>query len=153
MTPLDIKPEFNDHEFSTLLVPLVQNKKKKIKIETFHRRKDGSEYPVEVHLQQSNFGGHGVFIAMIIDITERKNYTERLEKKVKERTSQLSEALSKEKELNELKTRFLSLVSHEFKTPLSGILTSAALIGTSPARHASSTARQTSSGSSRPIFR
>jgi len=36
--------------------------------------------------------------------------------------------LSKEKELNELKTRFLSLVSHEFKTPLSGILTSSVLL-------------------------
>jgi len=36
--------------------------------------------------------------------------------------------LSKEKELNELKTKFLSLVSHEFKTPLSGILTSTMLL-------------------------
>jgi hypothetical protein len=36
-------------------------------------------------------------------------------------------ALQKEKELNDLKTKFLSLVSHEFKTPLSGILTSATL--------------------------
>jgi hypothetical protein len=39
------------------------------------------------------------------------------------------DALQKEKELNELKTKFLSLVSHEFKTPISGILTSAALAG------------------------
>jgi signal transduction histidine kinase len=39
------------------------------------------------------------------------------------------EALQKEKELNELKTKFLSLVSHEFKTPISGILTSATLVG------------------------
>ena len=38
-------------------------------------------------------------------------------------------ALQKEKELNELKTKFLSLVSHEFKTPLSSILTSAILLG------------------------
>lgn len=37
-------------------------------------------------------------------------------------------ALKKEKELNELKTKFLSLVSHEFKTPLSGILTSTVLL-------------------------
>ncbi|MDC1162477.1 PAS domain-containing sensor histidine kinase [Tenacibaculum sp.] len=37
-------------------------------------------------------------------------------------------ALKKEQELNELKTQFLSLVSHEFKTPLSGILTSAMLL-------------------------
>lgn len=38
------------------------------------------------------------------------------------------EALKREKELNELKTKFLSMVSHEFKTPLSGILTSAILV-------------------------
>ncbi len=56
------------------------------------------------------------------------NYTKKLEKTVKERTKQLTEALAKEKELNELKTRFLSLVSHEFKTPLSGILTSITLL-------------------------
>ncbi|SEA35889.1 PAS domain-containing sensor histidine kinase [Psychroflexus halocasei] len=39
------------------------------------------------------------------------------------------DALQKERELSELKTKFLSLVSHEFKTPLSGILTSTSLIG------------------------
>ncbi|QYA25241.1 PAS domain S-box protein [Gramella sp. MT6] len=50
------------------------------------------------------------------EITKRK----KAEKKIKD-------ALQKEKELSELKTKFLSLVSHEFKTPLSGILTSATL--------------------------
>ncbi len=41
----------------------------------------------------------------------------------------MKNALQKEIELNELKTKFLSLVSHEFKTPLSGILTSVVLAG------------------------
>ena len=50
------------------------------------------------------------------EISKRK----RAEKKIKS-------ALQKQKELNDLKTKFLSLVSHEFKTPLSGILTSATL--------------------------
>ncbi|AVR44357.1 PAS domain-containing sensor histidine kinase [Christiangramia fulva] len=48
--------------------------------------------------------------------------------KRKEAEKRIKNALQKEKELNELKTKFLSLVSHEFKTPLSGILTSATLI-------------------------
>jgi PAS domain S-box-containing protein len=46
-----------------------------------------------------------------------------------EAENQIKDALKKEKELNELKTKFLSLVSHEFKTPLSGILTSTILLG------------------------
>lgn len=45
----------------------------------------------------------------------------------KQAEARIKTALQKEKELNELKTKFLSLVSHEFKTPLSGILTSATL--------------------------
>lgn len=42
---------------------------------------------------------------------------------------ELKEALQKEKVLNELKTRFVSMASHEFRTPLSTIMSSAALTG------------------------
>jgi signal transduction histidine kinase len=41
---------------------------------------------------------------------------------------ELSSALSKEKELNEIKSRFVSMASHEFRTPLSTVLSSAALL-------------------------
>ncbi len=129
MTPVDIIPEFNMPKFKNLIDPLLTGKKEKVKLETIHRRKDGSTYPVEVHLQLSVIGERKVFVAIILDITERKNYTKKLEKTVESRTKQLTEALAVEKELNELKTRFLSLVSHEFKTPLSSILTSITLLG------------------------
>jgi|AntRauTorckE5430_2_1112549.scaffolds.fasta_scaffold01812_4 PAS domain S-box-containing protein len=42
---------------------------------------------------------------------------------------EVKKALEKERELNELKSRFVSMASHEFRTPLSTILTSASLIG------------------------
>lgn len=72
----------------------------------------------------------------------RKLNTE-LEAKVEERTvilkealqrleqsqAELSEALDKERQLNEIKSRFVSMASHEFRTPLSAVLSSASLIG------------------------
>ena len=65
-------------------------------------------------------------------IKELKLVNRKLDKENKKRTKaqeKTKRALQKEKELNELKTKFLSLVSHEFKTPLSSILTSAILLG------------------------
>ncbi|MFT3934866.1 MAG: PAS domain-containing sensor histidine kinase [Chitinophagaceae bacterium] len=71
----------------------------------------------------------------------RKLNTE-LETKVEERTvilkealqkleqsqEELSDALDKERQLNEIKSRFVSMASHEFRTPLSTVLSSASLL-------------------------
>jgi PAS domain S-box-containing protein len=128
MSVLDIKTDLSQESFQKLISPLVDKTREKVDFETIHRRKDGSAYPVEVHLQLSSIGKKQVFLAIVLDITERKNYTQHLENTVEERTEQLREALKAEKQLNELKTKFLSLVSHEFKTPLSSILTSNSLL-------------------------
>ncbi|ARV15832.1 PAS domain-containing sensor histidine kinase [Polaribacter sp. SA4-12] len=127
-------------------------------------RKNGDVFPLEAGLNPFEIYGKTFVMALVIDISVRKQQeqeiyklNEELEKKVNERTKELSktvnelkvvnveldeenqkrieaenqikDALKKEKELNELKTKFLSLVSHEFKTPLSGILTSTMLLG------------------------
>ncbi len=129
MTPLDLKPNFTEKQFRKLLTPLLKAPGRKTDFETVHKRKDGSTYPVEVHLQSSKVGEQCLMSSVILDITDKREYTHKLEKKVAERTIQLQNALSREKELNELKSKFLSMVSHEFKTPLSAILTSATLVG------------------------
>ncbi|MBS1735325.1 MAG: PAS domain S-box protein [Bacteroidetes bacterium] len=118
--------------------------------------KKNKEIPLEISLS-SYSNEEGVFsIAFISDITARLEVQNKLreqrlalaamnevmEKKVKERTAtlqdtmakleaskdQLTLALSKEKDLGELKSAFVSMASHEFRTPLSTILSSASLL-------------------------
>lgn len=124
---------------------------------TLHgKHKSGKEFPIEISLSYYNTDKALFVIAFIIDISDRfdqqariqrmnselKSLNESLEMKVAERTlvlkealhelevsrDELSQALENEKGLNELKSRFVSTASHEFRTPLSTILSSVSLI-------------------------
>lgn len=72
LTPLDIKPEFNKEKLEEQLNLLKSDQEKKVKFDTIHKRKDGSTYNVEVHLQQTTFDGKDAFFSIVIDTTEQK---------------------------------------------------------------------------------
>jgi len=82
-------------------------------------RKDGSTFPVSLSISPSRDSSGLItgFMFVASDISERKQFEENL-----------TESLKKEKELSELKMRFISMASHEFRTPLSTVLSSAYLI-------------------------
>ena len=64
-------------------------------------------------------------------IRELQQTNENLQREMEQRKKaeeEVLKALEKEKDLSELKSRFVSMASHEFRTPLSGILTSVSLI-------------------------
>ncbi|MDA2921179.1 PAS domain S-box protein [Desulfobacterota bacterium AH_259_B03_O07] len=77
LTPADINPVCTLESLENLIEPLLTGEKEKIEFSTDHKRKDGSLYPVEVHLQTSTFNGSPVFVAIILDITKRKVAEER----------------------------------------------------------------------------
>ncbi len=72
LTPLDLKPEFTLESFEESIEPLRRGEKEIIIFETVHKRKDGSLYNVEVHLQLMHEETPPVFVAIIQDVTERK---------------------------------------------------------------------------------
>ncbi len=82
ITPIDICPELTQESFTKLIEPLRTNKKEKIEFIAVHRRHDGSLYPAEVHLQTTNFDGMPAFVALVLDITERRQAEERFRRVV-----------------------------------------------------------------------
>ena len=112
-------------------------------------KKDGFLFPLKLGISEVKYAGRTIFAGFIHDLSQQKTDEERLkgyaahlEELVEERTKSLNEtiralekskekvslSLEKEQELGKLKNRFLSMASHEFRTPLSTVQLSASLI-------------------------
>lgn len=90
-----------------------------VKVELINYRKDRSEFWVDTVIvpitDASGYTTH--WMAIQRDITERKHLEEEILK-----------ALAKERELSDLKSRFISTTSHEFRTPLTTIMSSVEIL-------------------------
>lgn len=78
MTPLDLKTELTSDAFEVRLQPLREGRLPITDFTARHRRKDGSFYDVEVHLQLSEHEGRPAFAAVILDITERLEFEQQM---------------------------------------------------------------------------
>ncbi|MBE9016408.1 hybrid sensor histidine kinase/response regulator [Chroococcidiopsis sp. CCALA 051] len=80
-------------------------------------RADGSRVPVLIGVTVVERSPRLNCVAFVLDITQRK-----------QAEAEMRNALEKERELNELKSRFVSMVSHEFRNPLNLISGTAQLL-------------------------
>lgn len=87
------------------------------RIEIVGINKEGLSFPIELSIVPVKSKGKHFFSAFVRDITPRK-----------EAEKQMHDALEKQKELVELKSRFVSMTSHEFRTPLTTVKVNIELI-------------------------
>ena len=118
-------PKTNKKELSRISEAI--ESQKTIEVEIVNYKKNGEEYWVNFTIvpvaDKDGILTH--FVAIQRDVTARRRQEEmareKLERLVKERTRELNEALKKEKDLVELKSKFVAIASHEFRTPLATI--------------------------------
>ncbi len=110
LTVSDINPDFPVHAVRQL-ADNMQLSGHSIKIETAHRRKDGSIYPVEVTAQLHHADDEAWFIAFYNDMTERKAIE-----------TSLTIAKEAAEAANRAKSTFLANMSHELRTPMNAIM-------------------------------
>lgn len=78
LTPIDLSTKYSRKDFEALVRPLRRGERDCIRFDMVHRRKDGTEYDVEVVLQQIRSDDGEAFAAIIEDVTQKNRAEEQL---------------------------------------------------------------------------
>lgn len=73
MTPFDLCPVIPRTQIMEMMAPVVEQQQHQVVFEASHRRKDGTTYPVEIHLQLMDHKGTAQFVAIAMDISKRRH--------------------------------------------------------------------------------
>ncbi len=117
------------------VLKMIRKKRRVQQYEIIFRKKSGAPLNVLFSAEQIDLQGDNLIITSLLDITEKKKAQEELkqlndllEEKVRSKTLELTNSLEREKAINDVKSQFVSMASHEFRTPLATILSSLALL-------------------------
>ena len=114
LTPADLLIEHTFDSFLKRVEPLIHKRTEKVVINTLFRRKNGTSYPVEMHIQMIRENHRSFFAAVVLDLTSHERNEQIIEKQ-RELAVQLEQG-------SRYKSEFLANMSHELRTPLNSII-------------------------------
>ena len=119
--PLEVSLSHYNHDGQRFVIAFIVNITQRKEIEKSMLKQKAELEMITDRMRQLNAD-------LEVKVEERTLILKEALQKLEQSQQELSDALDKERQLNEIKSRFVSMASHEFRTPLTTILSSASLL-------------------------